>query len=153
MRAISSIAVLAFICIFFAACQTAAESQPSERRSALVGAAYLYYSGTPGVGPAPLLAENTLRILFLRESAEFIEKNRKWVAGSDWRQGFKDLLDKVIGWKRGTLEKGPAHIYRLSHEYRKHPAASENEFDSLSYDLLRLAAEMGHAQAKITRKM
>ena len=52
----------------------------------------------------------------------------------------------MFGISKGTM--GAAHIYRLSHEYRKRPDASANAFDALSYNLLWRAAEMGHAEAK-----
>lgn len=129
-------------------CQTAPEGQRDEAPSSIVRAAYMFYTGGPGFAPAPLLAENTLRDLVLGISAEFLERNRAWVARSDWRRDFKDLFDAAIRWKRATLAKGPAQIYRLSQEFRDRADARENQFDSLSYNLLRLAAEMGHADAK-----
>lgn len=148
MRNFRSRMVLAFVCLSFVACQTAPEDQRDEAPSSIVRAAYMFYTGGPGFAPAPLLAENTLRDLALGTSAEFLEKNRTWVARSDWRRDFKDLFDSVIRWKRETLEKGAGHIFRLSGEYRDRPNARENQFDSLSYVMLRLAAAMGHAAAK-----
>ena len=145
MRTISLVIIGALAVL---SCQTAPEGQRDEAPSSIVRAAYMFYTGGPGVAPAPLLAENTLRDLALGTSAEFLEKNRTWVARSDWRRDFKDLFDAAIRWKRETLAKGPAHIYRLSQEYRDRADARENQFDSLSYNLLRLAAKLGHADAK-----
>ena len=148
MCIIRSKMAVVLVCIGIAACQTAVERKTEKGRSSEVAAAYLFYSGSPGSRPAPTLAENTLRMFVLGVSEPEIEKNCKWVTRSDWRQNFKDLFAQVILWKRETLGKGAAHVYRLSGQYRKRPDARENHFDSLSYNLLQLAAEMGHVEAQ-----
>jgi len=113
-----------------------------------MGAARIVYTGGPGFDPAPVLAENMLRVFVLLSSNQCIAEHREWLARAPWEQGFKDVFAQTIRWKRDTLAKGAAHVYRLSHEYRKRPDARENIFDSLSYNLLQRAAKMGHAEAK-----
>ncbi len=110
--------------------------------------AHIVYTGGPGFSPAPVQAQNILRIFVLQVSDECIAEHREWLARMRWERDFKDLFDNAIRWKRETLTKGAAHVYRLSHEFRNRPNAGDNQFDDLSYTLLRLAAEKGHAEAK-----
>lgn len=116
--------------------------------------AYFFYRG-PGTSPSPVLAENTLRLFVLGESKSYVGKNRKWLAQSDWQGDFKDLFDRAIRWVREIRAKEPENVYRLSHELQKRPDADENNFDSLSYRLLQIAAKMGHlnAIAELTQRV
>lgn len=113
-----------------------------------MGAAHILYTGDPGFRPAPVLAQNMLRVFVLLASDECVAEHREWLARTRWERDFKNLFNNVIRWKRETLAKGAAYIYRLSGAYRQRPDARENQFDDLSYNLLQLAAEMGHAAAK-----
>lgn len=110
--------------------------------------AHIVYTGGPGFSPAPIQAQNILRIFVLLASDGCVVEHREWLARMRWERDFKDLFDNAIRWKRETLAKGAAHIYRLSGEYRNRPDANENQFDDLSYNLLQLASRIGHAKAK-----
>ena len=114
-----------------------------------MGAAHIVYTGGPGFRPAPVLAQNMLRIFVLAATEECVSEHQEWLARTRWQQDFKDLFNNVVRWNREILARGAAHVYRLSHEYRNRPDAGENNFDSLSYNLLQLAAEMGHTEAKV----
>ena len=58
--------------------------------------AHIVYTGGPGFSPAPIQAQNILRIFVLLASDGCVVEHREWLARMRWERDFKDLFDNAI---------------------------------------------------------